>query len=68
MITEAAPQAPPNHYSGHKLLFSHAQLVEDLLSGFVGEEWGDELDYSTLEKFGGRHVIDSLRDRKEDLI
>ena len=56
------------HDSGYKLLFSHAQVVEDLLRGFVGEDWVEDLDFSTLEKVGGSYVTDDLRDREDDLI
>ncbi len=68
MTTDAAPHAPSSHDSGYKLLFSHAQVVEDLLRGFVGEDWVDELDFSTLEKVGGSYITDDLRDREDDLI
>ncbi len=34
----------------YKALFSHAEMVADLLRGFVREEWVNELDFSTLEK------------------
>ncbi|HRD88741.1 MAG TPA: Rpn family recombination-promoting nuclease/putative transposase, partial [Accumulibacter sp.] len=68
MTTDAAPPVPSNHDSGYKLLFSHAQVVEDLLRGFVGEDWVDELDFSTLEKVGGSYVTDDLRDREDDII
>ena len=44
-----------SHDNSYKLLFSHAHLVEDLLRGFVSEEWVAELDFSTLEKVGGSY-------------
>ncbi len=43
-------------------------MVEDLLRGFVGEDWVEELDFSTLEKVGGSNVTVDLRDREDDLI
>ena len=38
-----------NHDSAYRLLFSHADMVRDLLLGFVPAEWVAELDMSTLE-------------------
>jgi hypothetical protein len=57
-----------SHDSGYKLLFSHAQVVEDLLRGFVPEDWVAELDFTTLEKVSGSYVSDDLRDREDDII
>lgn len=39
-----------DHDGGYKLLFSHARMVEDLIRGFVREDWVEELDFSSLEK------------------
>jgi predicted transposase/invertase (TIGR01784 family) len=58
----------PQHDSSYKLLFSHPQMVEDLLRGFVQEEWVRDLDFSTLEKVSGTYVSDDLRDRADDVI
>ncbi len=59
---------PPNHDTGYKLLFTHPRVVEDLLRGFVGEDWVEGLDYTTLEKVSGSYISDDLRDREDDLI
>ena len=56
------------HDSGYKLLFSHPEMVADLLSGFVAECWIGELDFSTLEKQSGSYVSDDLRPRAEDVV
>ena len=56
------------HDSSYKLLFSHAQMVEDLLKGFVREEWVAKLDFSTLEKVNGSYVSDDLRQRVDDVV
>ncbi len=37
------------HDSSYKLLFSHAEMVADLLRGFVKKEWVNALDFSTTE-------------------
>jgi len=32
------------HDGGYKLLFSHPEMVEDLLRGFLHEAWTESLD------------------------
>jgi hypothetical protein len=54
--------------NSYKLLFSFARMVEDLLRGFVHEEWVGQLDFTTLEKMSGSYVSDDLRDREDDII
>ncbi len=56
------------HDNSYKLLFSHPEMVRDLLVGFVHEPWVDELDLSSLEKASGSYVADDLRDREDDII
>lgn len=68
MPLDSTSSTHPPHDSGYKLLFSHAQVVEDLLRGFVGEDWVEDLDFRTLEKVGGSYITDDLRDREDDLI
>jgi hypothetical protein len=55
------------HDPSYKLLFSHPQMVRDLLVGFVAEPWVAELDFATLEQVSGSYVADDLRDREDDL-
>jgi hypothetical protein len=57
-----------NHDDGYKLLFFHPEMVEDLLRGFVDEDWVAQLDFSTLEKAGGTYVTDDLRERESDIV
>lgn len=57
-----------NHDHSYKLLFTHPEMVADLLRGFVREDWVAELDFSTLEKAGGSYVSDDLREREDDII
>ena len=38
-----------DHDKSYKKLFSHPQMVEDLLRGFVNEQWVKQLDFATLE-------------------
>ena len=56
------------HDRSYKRLFSHPTAVEELLRGFLREEWAARLDFSTLERVGGSFVADSLRERHNDLI
>jgi len=56
------------HDNSYKLLFSHAEMVADLLRGFVREDWVKLLDFSTLEKRSGSFVSEELRDRHSDVI
>jgi hypothetical protein len=57
-----------DHDHAYKLLFSHAEMVRDLLEGFVKEEWLGQLDYSSLERAGGSYVSDDLRERSDDVV
>ncbi|WP_245232528.1 Rpn family recombination-promoting nuclease/putative transposase [Thiorhodococcus minor] len=58
----------PTHDSGYKLLYSHADMVRDLLRGFVPGAWVHRLDLTTLERCSGSYVTDDLRDRADDLV
>ncbi len=53
------------HDNSYKLLFSHPEMVRDLLTGFVKEAWVEQLDFATLEKVSGSYVTEELRDREE---
>ena len=56
------------HDPSYKLLFSHPQMVRDLLLGFIDEPWVAELDLDTLEQVSGSYVADDLRDREDDIL
>ena len=62
------------HDQSYKAMFSHAQVVEDLVRGFVaeliegGEEWVDRLDFSTLEPLPTERIDSNLRSRFNDLV
>ncbi len=57
-----------DHDHSYKYLFSHARMVEDLLKGFVKEDWVNGLDFSSLEKVNGSYVSDDLREREDDIV
>ena len=56
------------HDHSYKLMFSHKQMVRDLLSGFVKEAWVEQLDFSRMEQVSGTYITDELRDREDDMI
>ncbi len=58
----------PGHDAGYKRLFSQPILVEELLRGFLHEDWIGRLDFSTLERLGNSFVSDDLRERRSDLV
>jgi predicted transposase/invertase (TIGR01784 family) len=53
---------------GYRLLFSHPEMVEDLLKGFVREDWVAALDFGSLEKLDTHHISDTLKERISDVI
>src|SRR5690606_20216881 len=57
-----------DHDHAYKLLFSHPEMVRDLLEGFVKEEWLSELDYESLEKVPSSYISDDLRERSDDVV
>ncbi len=57
-----------DHDHSYKLLFSHPRMVEDLLRGFVHEEWVGRIDFSTLERVSGSYVSADLREREDDIV
>ncbi len=60
--------AVAEHDNGYKLLFSHPEMVADLLRGFVREEWVRDLDFSTLERVPGSYVTPELGGRESDIV
>ncbi|MCP5426551.1 MAG: Rpn family recombination-promoting nuclease/putative transposase [Gammaproteobacteria bacterium] len=52
----------------YKKLFSQPQKFEELLRGFLPEDWILALDFSTLERIGASYVADDLRHRHDDVI
>lgn len=55
-----APKVHNRHDHSYKLMFSHKQMVRDLLTGFVKEAW--------VEQVSGTYITDELRDREDDMI
>jgi len=56
------------HDTIYKLLFSHDRMIQDLLVGFLPEQWISALDLESLEKMNGSYVTDDLRGRHGDAV
>ncbi|MBY4896596.1 Rpn family recombination-promoting nuclease/putative transposase [Cupriavidus sp. AU9028] len=54
--------------ASYKLLFSHPELVRDLVRGFIPDRWLRQLDFSTLQKVPCSFVTDDLRQRLSDVV
>lgn len=57
-----------DHDSSYKYLFSHPEMVRDLVLGFIPDDWLHGLDYSTLEPLPNEYISDDFRRRSDDLI
>ncbi|MDP2751080.1 MAG: Rpn family recombination-promoting nuclease/putative transposase, partial [Rhodocyclaceae bacterium] len=57
-----------DHDASYKHIFSHPEVVADLLRGFVREEWTEQIDYNSLEKINASYITDDLRDRADDIV
>jgi predicted transposase YdaD len=67
-VQRARMGAMRDHDHAYKLLFSHAEMVRDLLEGFVKGEWLSQLHYESLERVGSSYVSDDLRERSDDVV
>ncbi|MCQ1539457.1 transposase [Methanocalculus taiwanensis] len=52
----------------YKRLFSHKEMMADLISGFLNPEFAYACDFETLKRCNGSYVTDDLREREDDLI
>ena len=57
-----------DHDGGYHLLFSHPEMVEDLLKTFVPETWVRQLDFSTLARVNAKLHAEGLERREGDVI
>ncbi|EGV27727.1 putative transposase [Thiorhodococcus drewsii AZ1] len=57
-----------DHDPSYKLLFSHRDLVADLIRGFVREDWVQQLDFTTLQRVSEIGISHDLREREDDMI
>lgn len=56
------------HDSGYKYLFSHAELVQELLEAFAPPGLSALLDYSTLRLESGNYVTPAMKPRADDVV
>jgi predicted transposase YdaD len=56
------------HDRSYKQIFSHASVIEYMLSGFIHEDWATQIDYGTLEKANGSYIAEDLRERLDDVV
>jgi hypothetical protein len=57
------------HDESYKQFFSHPQMVEDLLRGFINAPWVKQLNFSTLEKVNSEYISDKkLKKRANDVV
>jgi predicted transposase YdaD len=61
-------RAMADHDHTYKVLFSHAEMVADLIRGFVREDWVEEIDFSTLERVDATFITEELVERESDII
>ena len=57
-----------HHDSGYKYLFSHAELVRELLETFAPPGVAAQLDYATLRRENGHYVTPALKQREQDVV
>jgi hypothetical protein len=57
-----------DHDLSYKHLFSHHEMVRDLLEGFVRPDWIAQLDLRSLDKGNASYVSDKLRFRDGDIV
>jgi len=56
------------HDSGYKMLFSNHEMVRQLLTSFVDEEWIHELEFESLVRIDKSFVSDRFEERESDII
>ncbi len=62
----AGKDTPHDH--SYKRLFSHAEMVVQLLQTFVAEDWVTQLDFDSLQKVDSSFVTKEFREREDDVI
>ncbi len=56
------------HDPAYKQLFSHPEMVTDLMRGYVKETWVQDIDFSTLERVADSFISKDFREREDDII
>ena len=58
----------PDHDNSQKLLFSHREMVRDLVTGYIPGAWLADVDFETLERKFASYVSPDLRERLDDVV
>ncbi len=58
----------PNNDTHYKILFSHPELVEDLLVEFIPILRSDHLRLDTLQRVNGSYTTESGENRRQDIV
>lgn len=56
------------HDRSYKDLFSHPEMIKDLLTGFVQEDFIEDIDFSDFQKVGTTYILEEYQKRETDLI
>lgn len=57
-----------NHDNSYRQFFSSPEMVKDLLTGFIKEEWISELDFDVMEAVESSFISEGLKTREADVI
>jgi len=56
------------HDRSYKDLLSHPEMIKDLLTGFVQEDFIADIDFSDFQKVGTTYILEEYQKRETDLI
>ncbi len=56
------------HDKSYKKLFSHPKMIQDLLEGFVSEDFVKEVNFEELTKLNVSFISESYKEREADLV
>jgi predicted transposase/invertase (TIGR01784 family) len=56
------------HDRSYKDLLSYPEMIRDLLTGFVNEDFIEDIDFSNIEKLGATYILEEYQKRETDLI
>ncbi|MBA3700485.1 MAG: Rpn family recombination-promoting nuclease/putative transposase [Planctomycetes bacterium] len=68
MAKRSASQPRRSQDTAYKRLFSHPEMVADLIRGYVDRRVAKRFDLSTLERCNGSYVSPDLRERRNDVV
>lgn len=57
-----------DHDGSYKQIFFHPGVIEDLLRGFIHQDWVQHIDFASLEKVNASYVSDKLSKRSDDVV